>query len=263
MLNARQSIALAIQSKMNVPEFFIMESYTEESQNEMISDPYYEIIDDIAIPVSDIQVDQVIYIRNGVHYPTLFINDNALLNGGMGGRLPANLITAFPGQVLKNRIMQNLERLIPDSGFVTISLNLFPDNLYYKHMNLGIIPDYVPHLQALYNEAEPEWFHYNLESLKLERPQGMSVSCRLYAYPYGDNNLEVINKFPELNPIPLADICSMVLKHSRRPHIKNLWRDLYQPMLNPYYAHNGLVFRTDGAERTLPIFKALKKSGVI
>lgn len=263
MLTARQGVALAIQAKLNVPEFLIMESYTDESQKDIQTDPGYEIIEDIAVPVSEIQFDQVIFIKDGVHYPTLFINDNALLNGSMGAKLPANLVTAFPGQVLKTRLLQNIERLLPDAGYLTISLSLFPDGLYYKHMSIGLVPDYIPHIQALHNEESPEWFHYNLIGLKLEKQEGMSVSCRLFSYPYGEDNFEIVNQFTELNPIPLADSCHMAFRHSKRPHIKNLWRDLYKPLINPYYAHNGLVFRTDGEERTLKIFKAMKKAGVI
>lgn len=262
MLSARQGIALAIQSKLNVPEFLIMDSYSEESQEDIRKDPEYEIIEDIAIPVTDIQVDQVIFLKDGVQYPTVFINDRGLLNGGMGGILPANLVTAFPGQVIKTRLLQNIERLIPDSGFITISFCLFPDSLYFRHMQAGIIPDYVPHLQALHNEESPEWFHYNLEGLKLEKPRGMSASCRLYTYPYGDSNLDVISNL-KIDSIPLADICHIALKHSNREHIKNLWKDLYESITNPYYTHNGLVFRTDGAERTLAVFKALKRARIL
>lgn len=244
MLSARQGVALAIQAKLNVPEFIILETYTEESQKKIIGDPSYEIIEDIAIPVSNIQFDQVIYIKDGVHYPTLFINDNALLSQAMGAKLPANLVAAFPGRALRTRLLLNIEKLLPNAGYITISLSLFPDGLYYKHMTIGLIPDYIPHLQALHNEESPEWFHYNLINLKLEKQQGMSVSCRLYSYPYGEDDTEIINQFPELNAIPSGS-SYMSLKHSPKPYIKSLWKELYKPLVNDYYIHNGLVFRTD------------------
>ncbi|GEM_PF-6542892 len=255
----RQSIAIAIQAKFNVPEFIILETFPDEKRIEIESSPDYEIIENIAMPVSDIEFDQVFYLSEGTfHYPTLFINDRYLLSGRQGGILPANLVTAFPGKVLKDRQIQALQRIIePYSGYISISLSLIDGTLYFKNLQFGLLPDYTPHLQALHGEESPEWFYHNLEDHKLKEAKGMSASCRLYTYPYGEGNLQIVEQFAELDTTPL-DTCYMTLRYTEKPNIKNLWRELYKPIQNPHYSHNGLVFNPDGGIKARKTHKSIK-----
>ena len=260
----KQSLAIAIQAKFDVPEFLILDTFTEEKYREIESSPDYDIIDNVAIPVSDMDIDQVLYFRNGeFHYPALFINDRYLLSGRQGGILPANLITAFPGKIIRTRQLQALQRIIPEySGYITISQSIIDNKLYFKDLKFGILPDYLPHLEALHGEESPDWFFHNLEDLKLKEPKGMTASCRLYSYPYGEDNLQVVEQFPEINAI-LIENCYMTLKHSQKAHIKDLWKELYKPLLDPYYAHNGLVFNPDGGIKARKVYDVIKKAGFL
>jgi len=260
----KQNLAIAIQSKFNVPEFLILDTFTEQKRSEVEASPEYEVIDGIAIQVSDIDIDQVFFVRNGEYqHPTLFINDRYLLSGRQGGILPSNLVTAFPGKVLKTTTIQALQRIIPEhTGYITISLSLMDGKLYFKDLLLGIIPDYIPHLQYLHNELDPAWFHHNLEDNKLDPQKGMTASCRLYSYPYGEGNRQIVEQFPEIDSILVGD-CYITLKHSQKPHIKDLWRDLYKHLSDPYYTHNGLVFNPDGGEKARRVFNTLKKARIL
>jgi hypothetical protein len=260
----KQNLAIAIQAKFNIPEFLILDTFTEQKRLEIEMSPNYEVKDGIAIQVSDIDIDQVFYIRDGeFHYPTLFINDRHLLSGRQGGILPSNLVTAFPGQIIKKNQLTALQRIIPDhSGYITISLSLIDGKLYFKDLLLGIIPDYIPHLQALHNEPDPAWFHHNLEDMKLEPQKGMSASCRLFTYPYGEGNRQIIEQFPDIDVILTGD-CYITLKHSQKPHIKDLWIDLYKSLSDPYYVHNGLVFNPDGGIKARKVYNSIKKAHLL
>ncbi len=57
--------------------------------------------------------------------------------------------------------------------------------------------------------------------MKLKRTKGMSASCRLYTYPYGEGNLQVVEQFPELDTI-LLDTCYMTLRHTEKSYINDL-----------------------------------------
>lgn len=263
MLSARQGIAIAIQSKLNVPEFKIYDTYTPEQQREYHKDPDYEVIDDIVMPVSDIEIDQVIYIKDGHHYPVLFINDRYLLSGSQGALLPANLVTSFPGRILKTTQLQNIAKIIPEQGYITITFTLINDTLCFKSLQQGVHTDYVPHLIALHNENSAEWFHYNLESLRLPEPSGMAVSARLYSYPYGEANLEIVEQFPGLDAVLLADGCYAAFKYGKKERLKALWKELYADLDDSYMTYNGLVFNPDGGIKARKVIKALKKADIL
>jgi len=263
MLSTRQGIAIAIKSKFNVPEFKIYDSYLPEQQDKYHKDPDYAVMDDIVLPVSDIDIDQVIYIKDGYHYPILFINDKSLLSGGQGAILPANLVTSFPGKILRPIQFKNLAAIFEEPGYVTISFSLINDILCYKSIQNGVHPDYVLHLIALHDENSPEWFHYNLESLKLPEPKGTAVSARLYTYPYGIGNMETIEQFPGLDATLLIDGCYAAFQYSKKSDVKRLWKSLYEQLRDPYMIHNGLVFNPDGGIKARRVIKALKRADIL
>lgn len=261
----RQGIAIALDAKIPVPEWYILDSFTEERKLEFITSPDFIINDGIALRTSNIDIDQVFYCKAGeFHYPVLFINDKSLLSGGQGGEIPANLVTSFPGKVLKARQIQALQRIYSEyQGYITISLSLIEGILHFKDLYSGTLFDYVPHLQALHNEIEPEWFHHNLEELKLSNPTGMGASCRLYSYPYGEANKQTVEQFQELNTQILADGNYIAFNYSPRLHVKHIWRELYSFLKDPYYAYNGLVFNPDGEVKARRVYYALKNAGLL
>jgi len=125
-------------------------------------------------------------------------------------------------------------------------------------MKFGIHPDYIPHLEALHGEISLDWFSHNLQNLKLRKSKGMTTSCRLYAYPYSEGNLQVVEQFPEFDAI-MIDTCYMKLKYSQKIHIKDLWKELYKPLQYPFYAHNGLVFNPDEGIKARKVYNFFKK----
>ncbi|PKL19575.1 MAG: hypothetical protein CVV49_00630 [Spirochaetae bacterium HGW-Spirochaetae-5] len=263
-ISIKQSLAIAIQAKFDVPEFLILDSFPEDKCREIQASPDYEIIENVAIPVSDMDIEQILYFKDGkFHYPSLFINDRYLLSGRQGGILPANLVTAFPGQIVKSRQLQALQGIISEySGFITISQSIIDNKMYFKDLKFGILPDYIPHLEALHGEESPDWFSHNLEDLKLKAAKGMTASCRLYSYPYDEDNLKVVEQFPEIDAI-LIESCYMTLKYSPKAHIKDLWKELYKPLQDPYYAHNGLVFNPEGGIKARKVYSIIRKSRIL
>jgi hypothetical protein len=198
-----------------------------------------------------------------VHHPALFIDDRYLLAGRQGATLSSNLVTSFPGQIIKSKQIQALLKIIPDySGYITLSMCLIDGKMAFKDLLFGVLPDYIPHLQALHNELDPAWFYHYLEDMTLKPLKGMTVSCRLYSYPYGEGNRQIVEQFPELDVILTGD-CYITIKHTGKNHIKDLWRDLYKDLSDPYYTHNGLSFNTDGGEKARRVFNALKKAKIL
>ena len=262
--DVRRNIALGFKIGLNMPDMAMNNLAVAEC------DPAYEVRGGFALKVSPITFDYVLqWTGEEFIHPILFINDRSLLAGNMGATLPANLVTGIPARIHMVNQLRKLAAEIQEydrdfRGWVTIRMCCIDDTLYYNNISFELLPDYYHALIRLYGYTNENYFLLDYRDKKLPEPQGMTVSARLYAYPYSvAENIAIIMPYLEvLDAIDIND-CFMVLHHSKKVHIKNTWKELYKRICNKVYMHNGMCYNPDGGEKARIVYNVLQKARLL
>ena len=262
--DVRRNIALGFKIGLNMPTMAMNNLAVAEC------DPDYEVKGGFALKVSPVMFDYVIqWTGEEFIHPVLFINDRSLLAGGMGGEITSNLVTAIPARIHMVNQLRKLAAEIQEydrtfRGWVTIRMCCIEDKLYYNNISFELLPDYYHALIRLYGYTNEDYFLLDYRDKKLPDPQGITVSARLYAYPYSiAENIEVVMPYLEiLDAIDIQD-CFMVIHHSKKVHIKNTWKELYKRICNKVYMHNGMCYNPDGGEKARIVYNVLQKNHLI
>jgi hypothetical protein len=261
----RKNIALAIKCGFEVPEMQII----TDDLDTFVNNPYWCIDDGIALHVpSDIIFDYCLYYDGEFKDGIIFINDTHLLSGQMGATLPANLVTAIPGSInvkQLHKLKDTIEEYEKDfNGYITIRFALHKKKLYYQRISFRLISDYLYNIVNLCDYNDIDSYLLDLSDGVIRPPAGISVSCRLFSYPYDAvENIETV-KFcaDELNLIELDD-CFIATASQMKVNIKDAWTSLYSPLNDKYIKHRGVVFNNDGGSYARMVWSELQKGKII
>lgn len=269
MFNTTQQIAIASKCAFNFPEFYLRKNVSDEEWLKLCTLQMWEITDeDIALKKGDYNIDYVLYYKDKeFHYPIIFINDGHLLTGSMGAALPANLVSAFPGTLNITNKLNKLKDVIENKlsgyeGYITLSFSFTKKKgICFRQFEFGVLPDYLHNIKNL---QKSDYFLHDLHDLKLSEPQGLSISARLYSYPYTPSYNKELKDIldTDLNLMELEE-CFIITHYQEKINFKEAWNSLYNNIRDPYYMHNGLVFNNDGEIKARKTYDFLRKYRLI
>ena len=266
-MEVRQEIALSLKCHIPVPGFRVAGTLADAMQDELIQDPNHEIVEDIFIGASDNKVTQIYYFDGqNLTYPLLSIDDPYICTGRQGLRLDNNLVTKFPGELkLDKKTIPELENYLRDTGhkgYIALTFSLINGILYYNRIALTLPDDYAQNMLNLY-QTDKDTFLEMLFDKDLPQAEGISCSCRLYSYPYNqENNTKALHITPVPGAYPLQ-YCYAISHYQEYFHIKDAWKALYQQLSDRTYTHNRICFNLDGGYRARKVFDILKRNHLI
>jgi hypothetical protein len=134
--------------------------------------------------------------------------------------------------------------------------------MYFNRIALSLPEDYTRNILNLY-QLDIESYFTQLADNTLTGPQGISLSCRLYGYPYNvENNQYTMDNIPVPEAYPLQ--YSYAIDHyQERFHIKDAWKELYRKLSDRTLTHNGICFNLDGGYRARKVYDILKRQHLI
>ena len=265
-MHIRQEIALSLKCQIPVPGFKVSATLEEPELIEIELDPNYEQIEDIFLTYTDNKVSQVYYYDGELKHPLIAIDDPYLLTGRQGGRLQRNLVTMFSGELkLSDRTLSELTKYLSDyqyKGFIELTFSIINNTMYFNRIALSLPEDYTQNILNLY-QLDIETYFTQLADNTLTGPQGISCSCRLYAYPYDiENNQLTMDNIPVPGAYPLQYTYA-IDHYQERFHIKDAWKELYRKLSDKAYTHNGICFNLDGGYRARKVYDILKRQHLI
>ena len=225
-MNIRQEIALALKCGIEVPDFKVVGSLEDAQSIELLQTPDWEFREDIIFNSPDNTVTQYYYFDGKeLKHPLIGIDDPYLLSGRQGGKLDCNLLTMFAGELKIEKHLKELTEYfigINHKGYISLTFAIFNNRLCYNKIELGVPDDVIKNILNLYQQ-DIDWYISDLENNTLPEPKGISVSLRLYAYPYyTENNLALLDNIPVVGAYQLTD-CYAVCYWQEKFHIKDCW----------------------------------------
>ena len=199
-MNIRQEIALSLKCGLPVPDFRVQGTIEPTEEINLLSAPEWELREDVIFWSPDNTVAQLYYFNGQyLQHPLIIIDDPYLLSGRQGAKLESNLVTMFPGELKINKYTPAISEYLASieyKGYITLVFSMGKDGLMYNRIMLELPEGYLQNILNLYNLSE-DWFIADLSNNSLPAPSGISVSLKLYAYPYyPDNNMAVVDNIP-------------------------------------------------------------------
>lgn len=266
-MNIRQEIALSLKCHIPVPDFRVTGTLADAAVDELSQNPDYELVEDIFLATTDNKITQVYWFDGeNLENPLLAVDDPYICTGRQGLKLENNLVTMFPGELkLGKKTMEELKNYLTDTnyrGYITLTFSIFDNTLYYNRIQLSLPDDFTQNILNLYQVSADDFLE-QLYDRTLNRPTGISCSCRLYSYPYNqESNTNAIQVTPIPGAYPLQ-YCHAISHYQERFHIKDAWKALYQQLSDRTYTHNRICFNLDGGYRARKVYDILKRNNLI
>ena len=254
-------IATAYDAGFHVPKIQYLGDKTLTEIDEIELDKNWEVVDrKLAIEVMEGITCSFVAFYNGKDFSfnTVLINDNYLLGGCQGVRLPANAVTAFPGKSKKiNNILVKLSEKFMDkedfTGFVTLDVTFQEDKVYYHRIKFNILYDYLHAISALSNMSVDSLLKTMESGESIEKPEGYGCSLRLWEYPYGQHNKIIAEPYVEDHGLQEIEDCYVITSTGKT--IKKAWKSLYRKAKDIE-----MCYRLDGDYKARWTYNQLKQN---